>query len=88
MRKLLMSLTVIAGAALAAGSVAHARPMSGPEAGPAAVLVPMVAPAAPAEVVPVQYYEDWRHREWRRREAYERWRRHEEWRRHHAYRGW
>jgi len=79
MRKFLMVMTVLAGATAAAG--AHAAP---------AVALPTGIQAALAEGVqaqPVQYYgEDWRYREFRRREAFERFRRHEarrEWRREH-----
>ena len=85
MRKFLFVLTALAGAAAAAGS---------------AKAIPMAAHPAPASVLrgapqgqTVQYYEDWRTREWRRREAYERHRRREEGRRWHGherggYRAW
>jgi len=68
-----MVLTVFAGA-VAASAGANAAPRSSD-------LVPMAA--TQPTVQPVQYYgggEEWRHREWRRHEAYERFRRHEEWR--------
>ena len=78
MRKFLLSLTTLAGAALASASTAHAAP--------ARTLFPVLVP--PAHVQTVQYYEDWRHREWRRHEE-ERRHREEEWRRRHEYRhGW
>ena len=81
MRKFLLTLAVLAGGAAAA---------SGADAAPRAV--PLAAPAvdAGALVQPVQYYGGWREREWRRREAYERFRRHEarrEWHREHEFRG-
>ncbi len=76
MRKILLSLnvlalTVLAGAAVTSG--AHAAPMAGP--------IPVLE--APAHVQSVQYYDDWRRREWIRRERFEAWRRHEERRRWH-----
>ncbi len=85
MRKFLMGLTVLAGAIVALGANAAPR-----------FSVPAPVVSAAALVQPVQYYEDWRHREWRRREEFERFRRHEEWRherheaREHEYehRGW
>jgi len=73
MRRFLIALTVFAGA-VAATPGAHAAPRS-------SAMVPTVS--AQPTVQPVQYHgggEEWRHREWRRREAYERFRRHEEWR--------
>ena len=77
MRKFLLSLTTLAGASFAAASIAHAAP--------ARIVFPVLD--APAHVQTVQYYEDWRHREWRRHE--EERRRREEWRRWHEYhRGW
>ena len=78
MRKLLMSLTVLAGTTVAAASAANAAPLASP----------IHVEAAMPHVQTVQYYEDWRYREWRRHEAWEHWRRHEEWRRWHQYRGW
>jgi len=68
MRKFFMVLTVFAGAVATAPGADAAPRWSD--------LVPMVS--APPTVQPVQYYgggEEWRHREWRRREAYERFRR-------------
>ena len=72
MRKILMGL-LVAGCAAAGAHATHARAAVpvGPWGMPVAV-----APHTP-RVQPVHYYEDWRHREWRRREAYERWRRQE-----------
>lgn len=75
MRKFLMGLMIAGGAAMAMG--AQAAPRAGSPGAP----VPVLSPAP--RVQPVQYYEDWRHREWRRREAYERWRRQEARRRWH-----
>jgi hypothetical protein len=81
MRTLLMSLTVLAGATVASASVAHAAPEAR-----------FVAPVIDApHLQTVQYYEDWRAREWRRHEEQERWRRHEErerWERWHRQRNW
>ena len=77
MRKFLLSLSVLGGAA-AAASAAHATPAVGP--------IPVLA--GQPMLQNVQYYDDWRYREWRRHEAYERWRRHEESRRWHHYRAW
>lgn len=81
MRKFLMAMTVLAGATVAAG--AYAAPVAALPSGIHA------AASEGARVQPVQYYgEDWRYREFRRREAYERFRRHEarrEWRREHEY---
>ena len=72
MRKLLLSLTVLAGVAAAAPGAQAASRVAGP--------LPVVD--APAAVQSVQYYRDgWRYRHWRRQE----WRRHY-WRRH--YRRW
>lgn len=82
MRKFLLTLAVLAGAA-AAASGASAAPRHIPLAAATAV-------DASALVQPVQYYPDWRQREFRRREAYERFRRHEarrEWRREHRFYG-
>jgi len=78
MRKFLLTMAVLAGAGIASG--AHATPR----------LLPLAAPAADGTTLaqPVQYYEDWRYREFRRRQAYERFRRFEarrEWRREHGY---
>lgn len=84
MRKFLLSLTVLAGVA-AAVSAASAAP--GFESRGA------VASGMPA-VQPVHDGEDWRFREWRRHEEFERFRRHHEWRRErfeeheHGRRGW
>ena len=78
MRTFLMGLLVAGCAAMGA----QAAPV-GPKGAPVPVLE-----SAP-QVQPVQYHEDWRHREWRRREAYERWRRHEarrEWRQEQRFR--
>ena len=79
MRKLLWGVVALIGAGVA-GS-AQARP-------PVAwVPVYIGAPVA----TPVQYYEDWRGREWRRHEEHERWRRHEErrrWFEHRREREW
>ena len=82
MRKLLLSLSALAGATAALASHAQAAPVAGP--------IAFAAAPPPAQVQTVQYYEDWHHREWRRREAYQRWRHHEERRRWHEYRhhGW
>ena len=58
------------------------------QAAPRAVVL---AYEGPAVAVPVQYYEDWRAREWRRHQEWERHRRWEEWRRHREWRehrGW
>ena len=89
MRKFLMMMTVLAGAAAATG--AHAAPAAVALPG-AALDVASQALADGALVQPVQYYEDWRYREFRRHEAFERFRRHEEWRRFHqareGYGGW
>ena len=80
MRKMLLSLSVLAGATAALASVAPAA-----HAAPVAFAIATV----PAHVQTVQYYEGRRHDEWHRREAYERWRRHEERRRwHEHHRGW
>ncbi len=84
MRKFLMGLTVLAGTVVATSGVNAAPRFAAP--------VPMVSDAA--LVQPVQYHEDWRYREWRRREELERFRRHEAWRherheaREHWHRGW
>ncbi len=80
MRKFLMTLAVLAGAA----TVAH-----GANAAQDAVVV-VPSPHGPVVVEgtllqPVQYREDWRFREQRRREEYERFRRHEEWVRWHRF---
>lgn len=84
MRNFLMVATVLAAAAAASG--AQAAP-TGNLAQPASY-VPALDGAAMAQ--PVQYYPGWREREFRRREAYDRFRRHEvrrEWRREHGFRG-
>ncbi len=77
MRKLLLSLSALVGAVAAVSSDAPAA-----QAAPVAFAVT----GGPARIQSVQYYEDWRRREWRRREDYERHRRHEEWRRRQGYR--
>ncbi len=79
MKKFLLTLSVLAGAALAPG--AHAAPGALPHA-----VAAVPALDADALMQPVQYYPDWRYREWRRREAYERFRR-REWRREHGFYG-
>ena len=79
MRKFLMTLAVLAGAAAVA---------PGANAAQAAVLAPGVSAPVVVEgtlLQPVQYREDWRFREQRRREEYERFRRHEEWVRWHRF---
>ena len=84
MRKILMGLTVLTGLA-AAASAANAAPK---------FVAPMPMASGAATVQPVHYYEDWRYREWRRRQAFERFGRHQEWRherreaREHWRRGW
>ncbi len=84
MRKILMGLTVLAGAVVAA---------SGVDAAPR-FMAPVSTVTSAAVVQPVRYHEDWRYREWRRREELERFRRHEEWRherheaREHRRHGW
>ena len=73
MRKFLMTLAVLAGAAAVAPGANAAQAV--------AVAVPSVSGPVVVEgalVQHVQYYEDWRFREQRRREEYERFRRHEE----------
>ncbi len=80
MRGLVFGLMALAGVASAP---AHAAPHA----------VPLLGLNSAPLIVPVQYYEDWRYREWRRREAFEHWRRHEQrerWRRHEwrEHRGW
>ncbi len=75
MRKILLSLTVLAGALAATGKVHAAGPVS-------------QALERPAQVQLVQYHGDWRGREWRRHERHEAWRRHHEWRRWHRHNGW
>ncbi len=82
MRKFLLTLAVLTGTAAAA---------SGADAAPRAIPI-AATPAAvgTALLQPVQYYPDWRYREARRHEAYERFRRHEvrrEWRREHGFYG-
>ncbi len=82
MRKFLLTLAVLAGGAAAA---------SGADAAPHAIAL-AAAPAfhASALVQPVQYYPDWREREWRRHQALEQLRREEarrEWRREHGFYG-
>lgn len=72
-RMVLVGLTVLSGAATAVSGANAAPRMAGPE--------PVLSSAPVAE--PVQYYQDWRHREWERREAFERFQRREarrEWR--------
>lgn len=77
MHKLLLACVGLAGIVGAAGCAQAAPGAAYPVAGlgPAPVLTD------DAQVQPVQYYDDFRYREWRRRERYERWRRHEERRR-------
>ncbi len=82
MRKFLMGLTILAGVAAVPAAQAASRAVPSPLAFDA----PIVQPA--------QYYGDWRYREWRRHEAFERYRRHQ-WRRQHRFeereygrRGW
>ena len=82
MRKFLMALTGLAGVAAVPAAQAAPRAVPAPPAGD------------PAAVQPVQYHGDWRYREWRRHEAFERYRRHQ-WRRQHRFeereygrRGW
>lgn len=82
MRKFLLALAVLAGAA-AAATGASAAPRAIPFA---------AAPAAggAALMQPVQYYPGWRYREARRHAAYERFQHHEarrEWRREHGFYG-
>ncbi len=80
MRKFLMTLAVLAGAAAVAPGANAAQAV--------AVLPPGVSGPVVAEgtlLQPVQYHEDWRFREQRRREEYERVRRHEEWVRWHRF---
>ncbi len=88
MRKLLM-VAVLVGATAAVSGARAAPRFASP--------IPLAsgAPVAqPVHYYPAQYDEDWRFREWRRREELERWRRHQEWRheRHqeyeHDHRGW
>lgn len=72
-RKLLMGLTVVAGAVAATSGAGAATRYVSP--------VPVLS--APPVVQSVQYYDDWRHhdwrhQEWRRREAFERFQRREE----------
>lgn len=82
MKKFLLTLAVLAGGAVAANG-ASAAPR----------VIPFAAAPAidgAALVQPVQYYPDWRYREARRHEAYERFHRHEarrEWRREHGFYG-
>ncbi len=84
MRTFLLGLIVLAGAVVAA---------SGADAAPRfAASVSAVSGAGLSQTV--QYREDWRYREWRRHEEFERARRHAEWRherheaREHEHRGW
>ena len=92
MRKFLMGLTVLAGA-VTAGAAAQAAPHVADPASVAAS-APALQPAHYWMTEPAQYGEDWRHREWRRREEFERFRRHEaerHWRheqRERYWRGW
>ncbi len=80
MRNFILTLAVLAGgAAVATGASAapHVIPLAAAPGADGAALVQ-----------PVQYYPDWRYREARRHEAYERFRRHEarrEWHREHGY---
>ena len=83
MHKFLMTLSVLAGAAVASG--AHAAPRLAPVA---VVAVPVLDGGA--LVQPVQYYGGWREREFRRHEYWEHVRREEarrEWRREHGFYG-
>ncbi len=75
MRKILLSLTALAGAAFATASQAGATP--------ARFTAPVLS--APAYVQTVREDEDWRAREWRRHEEWERHRREEERRRWHEW---
>ncbi len=80
MRKFLMVLTALASVA-AVGHAAQAAPV------PAA---PMPVLDSTALLQPVQYYENWRQHEWRRRDAFEQFRRREarrEWRHHRRQHG-
>ncbi len=73
MRKFLMTLAVLTGAATVAPGANATQD--------AAVVVPSIHGPVMVEgtlLQPVQYREDWRFREQRRREDYERFRRHEE----------
>jgi len=91
MRKFLLGLIVLAGVAVEVGAnAANAAPR---------FVAPVPAVADAVLVQPVQYYEDWRYNEWRRREEFERFRRHEGWRherheareheeREHEHHGW
>ncbi len=83
MRKFLLGLTVLAGVA-ASASITNAAPRFG-------------SPIPFASEAPVQLVhdgDDWRAREWRRHEEFERYRRHREWRHErfeeheHDRRGW
>ena len=77
MRKLLLSLTILAATTLAGVATSQAAP--------AAVLYP--GAAGPAPVQTVQYYGGWRHDGWHRHDAWARWHRHQEWVRWHRYHG-
>ncbi|MBC7800401.1 MAG: hypothetical protein H7Z10_07255 [Gemmatimonadaceae bacterium] len=88
-RSLLIGLTVLGGVAAAVSDANAATRVAGP--------VPVLSGSSAVESV--QYYDDWRHREWRRREAFERFQRREarrEWRHHNRgyrqsynrYNGW
>ena len=89
MRKFLLGLTILAGGVVAA---------SGADAAPRVTAsLPQMSDAGLLQTV--QYREDWRYREWRRHEEFERARRHAEWRheewrherheaREHEQRGW
>ncbi len=91
MRRFLISLVVLAGAVVGLGAnAANAAPR---------FVAPALVVSDAAPVQPVQYYEDWRYNEWRRREEFERFRRHEGWRherheareheeREHEHHGW
>jgi hypothetical protein len=74
MRKTLMTVAV-AGAALL-GVSAKAAPLAAP--------IPTLA-ASHIQTVEWGYGDEWRHREWRRREEWERWHRHEAWERWHRW---
>ncbi len=77
MRKLLMSLTILASATLAGASTSHAA---------AAVVLQPEAFGMP-HVQTIQYGEGWRHDGWHRHDSWVRWHRHQEWLRWHRYHG-
>ena len=87
MRKLLLALTLAAGAVVAAPA-AQAAPRLAPSMAP--VASPLAGLDLPDAVAPVQYYDDHRYRRALRREAYERHLRREarrEWRHRNGYYG-